>query len=80
MSFAVCVGPKSSLENYGQGFNEVFDPYISSAVEKLVLEDFYVNGEKITSPDGYIKEIHFDNINNDGRSTGHGTIREIEVI
>ena len=80
MTCTVCVGPKSSLENYGQGFNEVFDPYISSAVEKLVLEDFYVNGEKITSPDGYIKEIHFDNINNDGRSTGHGTIREIEVI
>lgn len=79
MTYAVCIGPKSSLENYGEGPCEVFDPYISSSADKLVLENFKVNGVKIESAEKYVKQISFDNINNDGMSSGTGTFKEIIV-
>ena len=81
MTCAICIGPKSSIENfYNDGPAEVFDPYLSSYAEKLVLENFEVNGKKIDTAEGYVKEIKFDDINGDGLSTGEGKFNVIEVI
>jgi len=75
LSYLFCVGPKSCIG--GNGDVEVFDPYVSCEVGTVELTDIRVNG---VSPDEiapYIRAVAFDNINNDGRSTGSGTIANV---
>ena len=49
-------------------------------VRDFVLENFEVNGKKIDTAEGYVKEIKFDDINEDGMSTGEGKFNVIEII
>jgi len=76
MSFLVCIGPKSCIRD---GIEEVFDPYLSSMVEKLYLKNIEVNGEQITDAAPYLKEIRFEDVNGDGHSTGCGVIKEVII-
>ncbi len=77
MSFLCCAGPKSCIANFGNGEIEVFDPYVSCTVGELRLKDILINGTKPDDIKPYIREISFDNINGDGRSTGSGKIEKI---
>ncbi|MGM9666093.1 MAG: hypothetical protein ACI3XX_06105 [Eubacteriales bacterium] len=72
-SYLVCCGPKSvRMGNY-----EVFDPYLSSKVKTLELKNITVNKERVQSVSDIVKEIEFDDVNEDGRSTARGSIEEI---
>lgn len=75
-SYLMCIGPKSIVS----GDREVFDPYLSSTAKNITLENVTVNGEKITSAYGHLKEIAFFDVDHDGASTGKGTFEGIKVI
>ena len=70
--FAV-VGPKSVVVDG----REVFDPYISNTVECIVLKDIFINGEKLTKWQDAIHITEFDNVDEDGCSTGKGTLKQV---
>lgn len=72
-SYIACVGPKSVVA----GEYEIFDPYLSSHVEELVWKDVSVNGKALEDLAPYLHEITFNNINNDGRSTGEGRLHKV---
>ena len=70
-SHLVTVGPKSATyEDKGRRY-EIFDPYVSCAVEELRTEGLIVRG---VEPSTLVKEIGFDNINGDGHSSGFGKV------
>ncbi|MBQ8738996.1 MAG: hypothetical protein IJZ04_05820 [Clostridia bacterium] len=74
LSYLACIGPKSvRFENGG----EVFDPYLSSRVENLHLENIRINGDVPSDITPYIKEIVFDHLYDDIPSTGCGKIENI---
>ncbi len=77
MSYLACIGPKSALSN--DGTVEIFDPYLSSCVDYVEMKNVYVNGEKVSTSEGVIKEIVFDDINNDGHSTARGKFKQIVI-
>lgn len=70
-SYIACIGPKSVLH---KGLREIFDPYISSRAETLEFENIRVNGKTPKDPRAFIREIVFDNVNGDGRSSARGEI------
>ncbi len=72
LSYLFCVGPKSVI--VGDGAVEVFDPYVNCEVGTVELKNIRVNGVQPDDIAPYIRAIAFDNINNDNRSTGSGTI------
>lgn len=74
-SYLFCVGPKSCVT--GNGTVEVFDPYVSCEVGTVELTDIRVNGVQPDDIAPYIRAVTFDNINNDNRSTGSGTIANV---
>lgn len=73
MSFFVCQGPKSIIQNG----REIFDPYLSSTVEELEIKNVFINGASDWENDFGIKEISFNDINSDGNSTAKGEIKKI---
>lgn len=73
-SYLMCIGPKSVRFDDGR---EVFDPYFSSTVENVHLENITVNGEKPTDITPYIKEIEFYNLYSDIPSTAKGKIKNV---
>jgi hypothetical protein len=74
-SYLVAVGPLSL--NARDGAVEVFDPYVSSTVDTLELENIFLNGEHTTDVDRLVKVIEFDDVNHDGFSSGKGHIGRI---
>ena len=74
MSYLLCIGPKSvRLENG----TEIFDPYFTSTVENVYLENITVNSEKPSDISLYIKEIIFDRLYDDIPSSAYGKIENI---
>ena len=71
------VGPKSAYypAKDGKPAVEIFDPYVSCTVGKMTVEGLQVEGR---APAELVKEIVFDDINRDGRSTGRGKIWKID--
>lgn len=76
-SYLACCGPKSIL--FENDAYEVFDPYLSSEIHTLELNNITVNGKKAISADDIVHEIEFDDINKDGNSTAKGTIHSIII-
>lgn len=74
LSFLACIGPKSVRFEDG---TEVFDPYFSSCVDTLYLENITVNGARPEDISPYIKEIVFDKLYDDTPSSGMGKINNI---
>ncbi len=74
-SYFAVVGPKSS--RFGE--YEIFDPYLSSTVQKMYLKNVKVNGKPLYEALDYIRSVTFDNVNEDGFSTAKGVINEIIV-
>lgn len=75
ISFFACVGPKSVVTDEGM---EIFDPDLSSLVDGVYYSNIVINGEKINDITPYMKEISFDDINHDGKSSGKGRFRNIK--
>ena len=73
LSYLVTVGPKSIRA----GEREVFDPYLSSHVDVIALQNIRINGEPAADPTALVRCVSFDDINGDGMSTGAGTVGEI---
>ncbi len=74
LSYLACIGPKSVRFDDG---TEVFDPYFSSTVDTLYLENITVNGVRPDDISPYIKEIAFDGLYDDIVSSGKGKISKI---
>lgn len=72
-SYLFCIGPKSVRK----GDYEIFDPYLSSSVDTLILEDIRINGERITDATPYVREIVFDHLYEEAPSTAKGEIKQI---
>ena len=77
LAHLVQVGPKSCMLSGkdGNSRTEVFNPYMSCHVGRIILENVRAHG---TVPKDLVYVSKFDNINGDGRSTGCGSIGEIE--
>jgi electron transport complex protein RnfE len=73
-SYFLCIGPKSAR---GDGGIEFFDPYFSSEVENLYLENIKINGQKPNDISPYIREIAFNSLYDDLESTAYGKIKNI---
>ena len=74
-SYLVCIGPKSARK----GEREYFNPALSSHAELLDFKNIRINGEPVTNIKDYVREIIFSDIYNDGKSSGKGSISEINV-
>ncbi len=74
-SYFLSIGPKS-IRRDGK---EIFDPYINSSVDELVLKNVRINGEELKSENSekYIKEILFENLYGEGRESSAGKIKKI---
>jgi len=72
-SYIVCIGPKSVR----MGDREFFNPDRSSKAKKLEFSNIRVNGEAVPDISEYIREIVFDDIYGDGKSSGKGRIEKI---
>ena len=77
LSHLVQVGPKSCLlpGTDGNGGVEVFNPYVTCRVGRIVLEDVRVHGD---APRKLVHVSAFDDVNRDGRSSGRGEIGEVD--
>lgn len=73
LSYLVMVGPKS-IRN---GDTEVFDPYLTSHVGTIELQNIRVNGEVVQQDDSLVCVTKFADVNEDGHSTGCGTVQEV---
>ncbi|MBQ8817605.1 MAG: hypothetical protein IJZ83_03445 [Clostridia bacterium] len=69
----IAIGPMSCHRDD----KEVFDPYVSATLDILELEDIFVNGKRATEITDLIKIIEFDNVNEDGFSSGKGKVNHI---
>ena len=76
LSHLLTVGPKSCVlpRNDESGDVEIFDPYVDCRVGKVVLANVRACGEV---PGELVHATAFDNVNGDGRSSGHGEIGRI---
>ena len=76
LSYLASIGPKS-IRRDGK---EIFDPYLNSSIEELILERVTVNGERVNSEncERYIKEISFVNLYEDCANTYKGEFKRIE--
>ncbi len=74
LSYLACIGPKSV--RFANG-GEVFDPYLSSKVENLYIENVRINGDVPNDITPFVKEIVFDHLYDDIPSTGCGKIEKI---
>ena len=73
LSYLVTVGPKSiRVDRY-----EIFDPYLSSHIGVLHLANIRVNGKPAENAEQLVRCVSFDDINEDGHSTGAGTVGEL---
>lgn len=72
-SYLIAVGPMS----YRNGDVEVFDPYAESVVDTLELENIRIDGRRVDKIEEILYEIAFDDVNQDGFSSGKGTVNRI---
>ena len=74
-SFLVCVGPKSIR----RGDQEIFDPYISNHVERMIFSRVTINGEPLRDAREAVHITRFDDVNQDGHSTAAGSVGKMIV-
>ena len=74
----VAIGPMS-WRKVGNEDIEVFDPYVSSTVDTLDMKNIFINGKQIDDVEKIIKVIEFDDVNQDGFSSGKGKVNHIYI-
>lgn len=73
-NYLIAVGPMSWRRiKWGRDV-ETFDPYVSGEVAVLDLKRVCVNGERVSDADRLVKVIEFNDINQDGFSSGKGRV------
>ena len=74
-SYLITIGPKS-IRRDGK---EIFDPYINSSVDELILKNVKVNGEELKAENSeqYICEIVFENLYGEEKERTLGKINNI---
>ena len=72
-AYLLSVGPKSVRE----GDMEYFDPYLSSTVNNVYLENIKINGKEEKELSPYIREIEFNQLYKDMESTAFGKIENV---
>ena len=74
-SYFAVIGPKSIR----RGEKEIFDPYINSSLEELVLKNVSVNGEPLNSENSekYIHEIVFEDIWSENMPASRGEFKKV---
>lgn len=58
---------------------EVFDPYVSATVDTLDMRNIFINGKQTDDVEKIIKVIEFDDVNQDGFSSGKGKVNHIYI-
>ena len=77
LAHLVCAGPKSCVVKGGNGqLVELFDPWVSCTLDGVAIDGFEAVGRR---PDELLHATVFEDVNHDGRSTGRGEIRGVEV-
>lgn len=74
-SYLLSIGPKTSRI----GNKEVFNPDAVSFIKRLTLSNVRINGQAVSSADGVVREIVFDDLYGDGKSSGKGTVEKLIV-
>lgn len=75
LSYLACVGPKSIL---WRG-KEIFDPYVSCTIDTIAFENIRVNGAVCSDASMLLKTTAFEDVDQDGCSTGLGTVRNVTI-
>lgn len=57
--------------------SDLFDPYVSCSVGTVYTKNIRINGVETTDTSSFVRTVEFDDINNDGFSSGKGTIGEL---
>ena len=77
LAHLVCAGPKSCVVKGENGqLVELFDPWVSCTLDGVAIDGFEAVGRR---PDELLHATVFEDVNHDGRSTGRGEIRGVEV-
>jgi hypothetical protein len=58
---------------------EVFDPYVSTTVDTLDMKNIFINEKKTNNVEKILKIIEFDDINQDGFSSGRGKVDHVYI-
>jgi len=77
-TFLIAIGPMTWRRAKDPTL-EIFDPYISSTIDTLELKDIYVNEKKSESIERLVKVIEFNDVNQDGFSSGKGKVNNITL-
>ncbi|MBQ8719774.1 MAG: hypothetical protein IJY65_01950 [Clostridia bacterium] len=76
--YLVAIGPMS-WRRAGKEDIEVFDPYVSTTVDTLDMKNIFINGKQIDNAEKILKIIEFDDVNQDGFSSGKGKVNHIYI-
>ena len=71
-SYFIAVGPKTQY--IAEKKLELFDPYVCCTIQRINLENVYINNEKKDDLTGFIKEISYDNLYPSALPFGKGKI------
>ena len=77
-TYLVAIGPMSWRPTEKEDI-EVFDPYVSATVDILDMKHIFINGTQTDDVTKILKVIEFDDINQDGFSSGKGKVNHIYI-
>lgn len=77
-TYLVAIGPMS-FRRVGKEHIEVFDPYVSTTVDTLDMRNIFINGKQTDDVERIVKVIEFDDVNQDGFSSGRGKVNHIYI-
>jgi len=77
-TYLVAVGPMS-WRIVGKEDIEVFDPYVSATVDMLDMRNIFINGKQTDDVEKIVKIIEFDDVNQDGFSSGRGKVNHVYI-
>ncbi len=72
-AYLLCIGPKSVR----RGDVEIFDPYFSSVVKNVYIQNVVINGKQVDDLAPFVREIEFNALYDDMPSTAKGEIEKI---
>ena len=77
-TYLVAVGPMSWRVE-GKEDIEIFDPYVSTTVDTLDMRNIFINGKRADNVKDILKIVEFDDVNQDGFSSGKGKVNNIFI-
>jgi len=77
-TYLVAIGPMS-WRRVGKEDIEVFDPYVSATVDTLDMRNIFINGKQTDDVEKIVKIIEFDDVNQDGFSSGRGKVNHVYI-